>query len=68
MRRIRCVYSVLVGKQRERDHLEEPCVSGKIILRWIFKKWGGDVDWIDLVQDGDSWRAFAKAVMNFRVP
>jgi hypothetical protein len=24
---------------RERDHLEEPGVDGRIILRWIFRKW-----------------------------
>jgi len=27
------------GKLRERDHLEEPGLEGKIILRWIFRKW-----------------------------
>jgi hypothetical protein len=26
---------------RERDLLEDPVVDGKIILRWIFRKWGG---------------------------
>jgi len=32
-------YRVLVGKPEERDHLEEPGVDGRIILRWIFRKW-----------------------------
>jgi hypothetical protein len=32
------LYRGFVGKLRERDHLEEPCVDGKIILRWIFWK------------------------------
>jgi hypothetical protein len=24
---------------RERDHLRNPGVDGRIILRWIFRKW-----------------------------
>jgi hypothetical protein len=28
-----------VGKLRERDHLGEPGVNGRIILRWNFRKW-----------------------------
>jgi len=24
---------------------------GRIILRWIFKKWDGGMDWIDVAQD-----------------
>ena len=35
----RGVYRVLVGKLRERDHLGDPLVVGRIILRWIFRKW-----------------------------
>jgi len=30
---------VLVGKLRERGHLEDPDIDGRIIVRWIFKKW-----------------------------
>jgi hypothetical protein len=25
---------------RERDHLKDPGVDERIILRWIFRKWG----------------------------
>jgi hypothetical protein len=32
----RGVYRVLV---RERAHLEDPGVDGRIILRWNFRKW-----------------------------
>ena len=28
------------GKLRERDNLEDPCVDGRLILRWIFMKCG----------------------------
>ena len=34
----RGTYKVMVGNMRERDHLEEPGVDGRIILRWIFRK------------------------------
>ena len=35
----RGVYRVLVGKLRERDDWGDQGADGRIILRWIFRKW-----------------------------
>ena len=32
-------YKVLIGKPDGKKHLEDPDVDGRIILRWIFRKW-----------------------------
>jgi len=54
---------------RKRDHLEDRGVDGRIVLRWIFRKWYvGGVDWIELAQDRDGWPTLVNAVMNLRVP
>jgi len=29
------------GNLRERDHLEDPGIDGRMILSWIFSKWDG---------------------------
>jgi hypothetical protein len=52
----RGAYRILVGRSEGRNHLEDPGVDG-IILKWIFKKWNGGMDWIDMAQDRNRWRA-----------
>jgi len=49
--------------------LGDPGVDGRIILRWLFRKWDVvGMDWIELTQDRDVWRVLVNAVMNLRVP
>jgi len=53
------------GNLRERDNLEDPDIDGRIILRWIFRKW--DVGtWTGLIWL--RWQALVNAVMNLKVP
>jgi hypothetical protein len=65
----RNVCRILVGKPEGTRSLGRPrrrCVDNiKIDLREI--EWGG-VDWIDLAQDRDQWRALVNTIMHLRVP
>jgi hypothetical protein len=58
---------VFVGKPEGRNHLEDPGVNGRIILKRILEKWDGGTDYIGVAQDRDRWRAVVNAVMNIRV-
>jgi hypothetical protein len=40
--------------------------DGSIILRWIFTKQNGGVDWIDMDQERDKVRAVVSTVMNLQ--
>jgi hypothetical protein len=54
---------------KEKDHLEDQGVDGRMGSKWILGRlvgWG--VEWIQLAQDRDRWRAVVSAVMNLRVP
>jgi hypothetical protein len=56
------------GDLREGNHLGDPGVDRRIILKCILRKWDGGMDWIELAQDRDGWWALVNAVMNLRVP
>jgi hypothetical protein len=62
-------YRILVGKPEGKRPLGKPrrrCV-GNIKMDLGETGWDG-VDWIDLAQDRDQWRALVNTVMNLRVP
>jgi hypothetical protein len=69
MREKRNAYRILVGEPEGRRPLGRPrrrWVDNIIIdLREI--RWDG-VDWVDLAQDRNQWRALVNTVMKLRVP
>jgi hypothetical protein len=40
----RGVYRALVEKPKGKGHLEDPGIDGRIILKWIFRKWENGLD------------------------
>jgi hypothetical protein len=56
------------GNLREKDLLKDLGLDGRIILQLIFKKCYGSVDWFDVAQGRDKWRAVVFSVMNLKVP
>ena len=54
------------GNLRERDHLEDPGIDGRIIFKWIFRKWEGGMNFLDLAEARDRWRALVNMAKNFR--
>jgi len=47
--------------------MEDPVTDGRIILKWIFRKQDGGMDWIDLARNSERWWALVNAVMNLRI-
>jgi hypothetical protein len=47
--------------------LEDPGIDGRIILKWIFSKWVGDMDWINLAQYRDRLRPLVNTLISLLV-
>jgi hypothetical protein len=60
---------ILVGKTNGKRPLGRPRRKwvDNIKMGLIEIEWYG-MDWIDLAQDRDKWRALANTIMNLRVP
>jgi hypothetical protein len=64
----RNVYRVLMGKPEEKRQLGRPRRRWDDGIRKDLREIGwGSVDWIQLAQDRDRWRALVNTVMNVRV-
>jgi hypothetical protein len=65
----RNAYRMLVGKPEGNRPLGRPRRRWEDNIRMDLREMGcGGVDWIDLAQDRDQWRALVNTVMNLRVP
>jgi hypothetical protein len=49
--------------QKERDHWED-----QVVGEWTIETGWDGLDWIDVAQDRDQWRALVNTVLNVWVP
>ena len=65
----RGVYRVSVGKPEGKRPLGRPRLRWGDNIKMDLQEVGcGGMDWFDLAQDRDRWRALVNVVMNLRVP
>jgi hypothetical protein len=65
----RGAYRGLVGKPEGRSPIERPRHRWEDNIKMDLREVGcGGMDWINLAQDRDRWRALVNTVMNLRVP
>jgi hypothetical protein len=65
----RIAYRILAGKAEGKRPLGRSRRRWKDNIKMDLKEIGsGGMDWIDLAQDRDQWRALVNSVMNLRVP
>jgi hypothetical protein len=63
----RSAYKVLVGRPKERDHLEHRHGWVDNIKMYLQEVGWGGMGWIDLAQGRYRWQALVNVVMNLRV-
>jgi hypothetical protein len=69
MREKRNTYRILIGKPEGKKPLERSRRRWVDNIKMDHREIGWDgMDWIDLAQDKNQWRALLNTVMNLRVP
>jgi len=64
----RGVHRVLVAKLEGKRPFGRPRRRWKDNIKLDLREVGGNGYWVELVQDGDRWRAHVNTVMNLPVP
>jgi hypothetical protein len=65
----RNAYRIFLGKPERKRPLGRPRRRWVDNIRMDLREIGWDgVDWIDMVQDRDQWRALVSTALNLRVP
>jgi hypothetical protein len=65
----RNAYRILVGKLEGKRPIGRPRCRWVDNIKMSFREIGwGSMDWIDLAQDREQWRALVNTVMNLQVP
>jgi hypothetical protein len=64
----RGAYRVLVKRPEGKSALGRPRRRWEDNIKIDLQEVGWGMDWIDLVQDKDRWRALLNTIMNLRIP
>jgi hypothetical protein len=64
----RGVYRVLMGKHEGKRPLGRPRRRWKDNIIYLKEVGCGGMNWMELAQDRNTWRALVNAAMNLRVP
>jgi hypothetical protein len=64
----RGAYRVLMGEYEGKIPLGRHRCRWEDKIKMDFRKWDGDIQWIDMAQDRDRPLVLVNAVMNFEVP
>jgi hypothetical protein len=64
----RGAYRILVGRPEGRRQLGRPRRRWEDKIKMDLQEVGWGMNWIEMAQDRDRWRAVVNAVMNLRVP
>ena len=64
----RNAYTILVEGLKGRDHLQDPDRGGRMLIKWISKKYYKRARSTHTVQDKDKWQVLVNLAMNQWVP